>query len=701
MDSSSGMASFGANTTENVERIISQIKSQEYTYTRCTFTSAPTKKADLKKTKIPFIVSATILPLHEQPAKRVEAIPRCTNCRAYLSMYCEVIPPGYKWRCALCRCTNDSQRPLHSYGGSLRVFSPSENAENNKRVSNNPVLTESILEFVSPSEKATPPAAFMVFIVECTPESVEKGTFSTVLRQIVGALEYLNDPHERARMCIMLVSSTVEIVRLCGETLEVDRINEVEGALPMILEEEYTAKVHEIRERLQEKVGQIEEYILGAPREHGNNFGLALKVLKRMSNRRAEVFGFLATPPSVKAGAINKPTPGLRPNNTFYENMAMSLLEENISVNLYILSAKTVEVPTLMPLVEKTGGYIRYYPAFIGHYSPDKEALRWDLIQHFSLDNGNNAYCRVRASNEVSIRKYWGVDVQNDGLIKLARLSRGKTISFEIEYDQDLVLEGLTIQIATIYTNSGGERVVRILNFSVDLGPVSIDILGIVHGIALKALDAEIAQKGQGIKTALAMGTSTIEFAGIVGAMAAFPIFMHALVKNKVFKNVSPDLRGLMYLTFLEAPMKTVDALIYPTLVRIGMEGYEGASDVVLPTPVRLSCSSITADGIYYLDSGIIVYIFIGNNVECNMLAEVQGRTVISPEDKDSEPIRNAMDYLVDGRVADPVTYIVHQEGYSFLLEGMQSMLLDDGASPVSSNYQEYYNRFLAKGYIK
>ncbi|OAG32827.1 protein transport protein SEC24 [Nematocida sp. ERTm5] len=696
------MSSLGAAAPPNTDEIIPEIKALEYTYTRSTFTSAPTKRADLKKTKIPFIISTTILPVNEQPVKRVEVIPRCKDCRAYLNTYSEVIPPGYKWRCSICRVVNDSPSPLHSYGGSLRVFSPSENTENNKRVSTNPILTESILEFVSPSERNTPPPASLMFLVECTSETIEKGIFSAVLHQISESLDYLNDPHERATITIILISSVVELVRLNQPDLIVDRINEVEGALPMLMDTEYTARIKDIKKDILNKISKIEEYALQCVREPGNNFGLALKLVKHLSHRRAEVFAFLSTPPSLKSGAITKPSLSLRPCMTFYEHMANSLVESNVSVNIYVLTSKTVEIPALLPLVEKTGGYIKYYPAYIGHYSQDKDALRLDLMQHLSLDNGNNAYCRVRVSNEVSIKKYWGVDVQNDGLIRLSRLSRGKTISFEIDYEDDLVLEGLTVQIATIYTNVIGERIVRILNFTIGLGPTAIDILGLVHGIALKALDAEVAQRGMGIKTVLKMSSEVTECTGLMGTMSVFPNLIHGLIKNKVFKNVSSDLRGITYWALIDEPMKTVDAIIYPTLVRLDTDVNESESDeVILPSPMRLSGNMVGAEGVYYLDCGIIAYVFIGNAASCNLFEGVQGRASINPQEKKYEKIRNIMDYMVDGRISDPVVYIVHQGGHSFLLEGLQSMLLDDGASPVSASYHEYYNRFVAKGYLK
>ncbi|KAI5191696.1 protein transport protein SEC24 [Nematocida minor] len=710
------IASIGASNPQNTDEIISQIKAQEYTYTRSSFTSAPSKKAELKKTKIPFIISATILPFNEQPVARVESIPRCSHCKAYLNTYSEVIPPGYKWRCSICRSINNASSPLHSYGGSLRVFSPSENTENNKRASNNPILTESIIEFVSPSEKSTPPPASLVFIIECTAESMEKGIFSTVLEQIKETLIYLNDPHERATLSIMLLSSSVELVRMQDESLVIDRVNEIEGSLPMLMETEYTIRIQDVKDSLDRRMQQIQEYAHTAQREPGNALGLALKVLSQITNRRAEAFLFLVTPPSMRPGAVvslsSKSAYSHINSSSFYDNMAAELTTKNIAINMYVLTSKTVDIPTLMPLIRKTGGYVRYYPAYIGHYTQDKNALKWDLIQHFSLDNGNNAYCRVRVSNEVSIKQYWGVDAQNDGLIRLPRLGRGKTFSFELDYDDDLVLEGLTVQIASIFTNAQGERVVRIINFAVPLGPTAIDVLGVVHSVALKALDAEIQKKGTGVQRALALASDCIECTGLAGTMGVFPSLIHALIKSKIFlnsnassnsnKGVSPDLRGVICLAIQDAPVKMADAVIYPTLVRLdGNDGAQSADEIVLPSPVRLTGGVVGSDGTYYLDCGVLSYIFVGSNSEYKVFEGVQGRATVTPGSSENEKIRNVMDYMVDGRVADPVTYIVQQDGHAFLLEGMQSMLLDDGPSPVSASYQEYYNRFVSKGYVK
>lgn len=702
----SGLSSFGVNMQQSTDEIIQEIKGEEYTYTRCSFVSAPAKKADFKKTKIPFIISATVLPLNEHPIKRVESIPRCADCKAYLNTYSEIIPPGYKWRCSICRSINDSPSPLHSYGGSLRIFSPSENTENNKRSSNNPILTESIVEFVSSSEKVTPPPASLVFLIECTKESIERGVFSAVLEEIREALGYLNDPHERATISIILLSSSVELVRIREDDLIVDRVNEIEGYIPMLIEREYTARIAEIKDNLKNKIFQIKEYAETIIREPGSSFGLALKVIEQTASRRAEVFAFLVTQPSLKQGAILKPTTDLEPqNNNFYTNMSLSFSDKNISINIYVLSTMKIEIPYLLPLVRNTGGFVRYYPGYMGNYSQDASALKCDLIQHFSLDNGNNMYCRVRISNETSIKKYWGVSVQNDGLIRMPRIGRGKTFSFEIDYDEDLVLDGLTVQIACIFTNSFGERIVRVINFSVGLGPTAVDLLGMVYAIALKGIESEISHKGSGIKTVLSLGSEAVESVGLQGRMALFPMLIHALIKNRVFlKSASSDLRGVIYMGLIDSPMKVVDAIIYPTLVRLdSIDNLDRSDEIVLPPPMRLSAGVIGSDGTYFLDSGLIAYIFIGDSSPYKVFEGVYGRAsvAISPEDKGTKGIRDIMNYIVGGRAADPVTYIVQQDGPPFLLEGMKGMLLDDGVSPVSSSYQEYYSRFISKGYVK
>lgn len=688
-----------ANAAET-EELLAQIRAQDYTYTRGSFSYIPVKKADFKRMEIPFLISTTILPVEEEIVKETEAIPRCKDCKAYLSPYCEVVPPGYKWRCSICQTINDVSSPLHSYGASLRVFSPSENAENNRRVCTNPILTEDIVEFTSSTERATPPAPVYFFAIECTSESIERGVVDTVLEEIPAALLALDDPHDRSEVLIGLFGSSVNLVRITDK-LEVglDTITEVEGALPMVIESNYIVPVKKVRKSLEDILERIKGFIRKEEKESKNNFGLILKVAAHLLYRGGQIFSFLSSAPSVGAGAI--PVSSLGVKLAYYEKMKEELIEKNISLSLFVLSSRSIEVPSLLSLVEETGGDIRYYPAFLGTHSPDKEYIGRDLTQYLSRLGGSNVFCRIRTSEGVSIKKYWGVYVQNDGLIRIPFLRKGKTFSFEIDYTGDITTEGVTFQLAVIYTNASGKRVVRVLNLSVSVGPAVVDPLGVVHSIAIKSLDKEYAEKGSGIRTAVQMASDTLKHMGMSGAMGIFSNLIYGLIKNKVFKSVSSDLRGVIIYGIRNYSAKVVDAMIYPTLVRIDEEiQSEAEGSITLPSPLRLSSSVIGTDGSYFLDSGIVAYIFTGDASKYRVFDKIEGRVAI-PQDKPHKKVRDIIEYMVSGRLVEPVVYSVHQTGHTFLLEGFQSMLLEDGPSGVSSSLQEFIHRLASKAYTK
>lgn len=681
------------------EELFAQIRSCQYTYTRGSFSYIPAKKADFKRTGIPFIVSATILPVDEEEVKETESVPRCKECKAYLSPYCEVVPPGYKWRCSICRVINDVSSPLHSYGASLRVFSPSENAENNRKVCTNPILTEDVIEFVSGKDRETPPASVYLFAVECTLESVERGVVETVLKEIPAALQTLDDPYDRSEICILLFGSSVRAIRLSEKDgLGLDTINEVEGVLPMIIESEYVVPVQKARKNLEKILQEIKDFAVNGEKEVKNDFGLALKVAGHLLYKGGHIFSFLSSKPSLGAGAIPVASV-LGGKIPFYERMKDEMIGKNIALSLIVLSSKTVEIPALLSLVEGTGGDIRYYPAFLSTHAPDKEYISRDLRRYLSQTGGSNVFCRIRASEGVVIKKYWGVHVQDDGLIRMPLLMPGRTFSFEVEYNGDLVTEGITFQIAAIFNNAAGKRLVKLINLSVGVGPIVVDPLGVVHAIAIKSLDKECAEKGSGVRTVMQMAADALGYTGMTGTMAVFPNLVFGLLKNKVFKNVSSDLRGLIMHGIRNYSSKIVDAIIYPTLVRIDEEIEEDNEDaIILPSPLRLSSSVISTDGTYFLDSGIVAYVFTGDASNCRLFDSVEGRIAI-PYEEAYKKIRNVVKYMVLGRLIDPVVYSVHQTGHSFLLEGFQSMLLEDGASSGCSSLQDLTHRLLSKGY--
>jgi len=685
----------GASSVENDE-LISLLKSEEYTYHRSSFTSAPLKKSEFKKTGIPFLVSVTVLPAEEERVPQIDDVPRCKACKAYLSPYCEVVPPGYRWSCSICRAINDVATPLHSYGAYLKVFSPKDNAVNNRKACNNPVLTKDVVEFPSGSEKTPPPFVYL-FAIEATADAIERGVFSSVLEKVARIIPFVNDPHDRAEICIVLFGSSVQVVRLGGDAIAIDTVNEVDGALPLLMESDYVVPIKKIRNTLEKTIEEIKNGVYRAEKESKNNFGLALKVASHILDKGGCVFAFLSTIPSVGAAEIKPGSSEAKTHTGFFEKISEELLRKNIGVNLFVLSNRPVEIPVMLPIIEKTGGDVRYYPAYLGQHPSDSLALERDLTQYVSSDSGTNAYCRIRVPESVSIKKYWGVHAEPDGLVKLSVLRRGKTFSFEIDYEEDLVFEGITFQIAVIFNTSEGKRVVRLINFVISLGPTAVDPLGIVHAVALKSIDKECAEKGTGGALALRIATDCMGCIGVQGTMGAFPRLIYGLIKNKVFRLVSSDLKGVIMHGIRNHPVKVADAMVYPTLVRIDEE-FSNEEGVVLPLPLKLSSSVISTDGTYFLDSGIIAYIFTGDSSMYRAFEGLEGRVTI-PEEKKYERVRNIVDYMVGGRAIEPVFYSVHQTGHSFLLETFQSMLLEDGSSSVSASYQDFSNKFLSKGY--
>lgn len=700
-----GFSHARTSATIDGDELLAEAKTQQYHYTRCTFLSAPAKRDDLKKTGVPFLVSVTVLPENEQtPIPQVSLAPRCTACKAYLSPYCEVVPPGYKWKCSICQETNSVSSPLHSYGASLRVFSPGENAEHNRKVCSDPVLTEDVIEFSSAADRTTPPPAVHLFLVEATRESSEKGVLSAVIDLLPSALSSLNDPHDRAEVAVVLFGSAVQVVRFFAPESDgsdlpgLDTINEVESGLPLLTPTDYVVPLKKLRMSLHRKLKEIEEAVVCSEAEGGSCFGTALKVCKHILGRGGCVHAFLCTQPSVHRNAAGKNSTDLGFKLPFYDRVSSECLQGSIAIFIYALASKQIDLGLLVPLAEETGGDVRYYPGYLGTYHADREALQRDLEQHLALDLCTNAYLRVRVTDGLTVARYWGAKTHNDGLVKLSALRRGKTFSFEMEYDENLVMEGISFQVAVIFNTVMGERKVRVINSSIPLGPTAVDPVAVVHAAALRGLEKEVEAKGAGIPLLLRIASEAISGIGVSGMMHLFPRLIFALTRNKVFRSESSDLKGLIAYAIRNAPAKTADAILYPVLVRVDEDLDRGSDDeIVLPQPLRLSSSLVGTDGVYVLDLGIITYVFTGDAARCKLFEHAEGRIVIPRSDEYAQ-IRTVLEYMVGKRVVDPVVYSVHQSGYPFLLEGFQSMLLEDGAG--MQTYEEFYHSFISKEYM-
>ena len=178
-------------------------------FVRVTLNKIPKTLATLSKTRLPFGI--TITPYPVSIAK--ESVPvisgpivRCRRCRTYLNPFVEMLDQGAKWRCNLCFLDNDFPANFDYDVATQKYLDRASKAE----------LHNPVYEFVAPVEYMVrpPQPPVYLFLLDVSHQAVSTGLLATAAKVILDTLDSLPNAHDRSKIAIMTVDSTIHFYSL-------------------------------------------------------------------------------------------------------------------------------------------------------------------------------------------------------------------------------------------------------------------------------------------------------------------------------------------------------------------------------------------------------------------------------------------------------------------------------------------------------
>jgi len=128
-------------------------------------------------------------------------------------------------------------------------------------------------------------------------------------------------------------------------------------------------------------------------------------------------------------------------------------------------------------------------------------------------------------------------------------------------------------------------------------------------------------------------------------SLRLLPLFVLACLRSSGFRNnVRVDERSYCFSQFKTLPLTLLLQLVYPDLYRIDTLTDDGAikeedddgAEIIIPQPTRLQLSfeKISATGMYLLDVGDIIYIYICRGIHALILERLLGITRLQDVDE-------------------------------------------------------------------
>ena len=151
-----------------------------------------------------------------------------------------------------------------------------------------------------------------------------------------------------------------------------------------------------------------------------------------------------------------------------YSQLAKECISHRICIDLYlaISTGKSVDLASIAPIADNTGGDLHYFP----NYDETKhgEKLYYLLYRMLTRQQGYDIQVKARTSTGITQTEYYGsfafVPLAD---FEIAAIDADKTVSFVVRNDERLKDNQIVyVQFAMIYTNVYGERRIRVLNQS-------------------------------------------------------------------------------------------------------------------------------------------------------------------------------------------------------------------------------------------
>ena len=347
---------------------------------------------------------------------------------------------------------------------------------------------------------------------------------------------------------------------------------------------------------------------------------------------------------------------------------AKKLSGSQISCDVFLFSDKYTDVATLSHLVKNTSGELYYYPGF--HASTHQERFGNDLVRDLTRATGFESVMRVRCSKGVKISAFHGnLTMRAKDLLAIPCVHADSTYTVELQHDSAAPIKGDTvyIQCALLYTTSGGDRRIRVNTLAVPLCHTvqqlvsSVDVDAVCNVIAKQAAVKVVTDSlsnalasvknscmailrgsGGGVGTQVS-SISSAKQRVIPAQLRNLPLYCMALCKNMMLRkgNVQDDIRAFLVHRMGCMPVHLSRVVIYPrmfalhrleakdgTQVPPGEAGGEGRLRIKMPNVLQLSNEQLTSDGIFLLDNGLQIYIWIGSSAapqSLHNLFQVQG----------------------------------------------------------------------------
>ncbi|KAJ6974570.1 hypothetical protein NC653_030623 [Populus alba x Populus x berolinensis] len=338
----------------------------------------------------------------------------------------------------------------------------------------------------------------------------------------------------------------------------------------------------------------------------------------------------------------------LQPADKTLKEMAIEFAEYQVCVDVFITTQTYVDIASISVIPKTTGGQVYYYYPFSAVSDPAKlyNDLRWNVTR----PQGFEAVMRVRCSQGIQVQEYHGnfcKRIPTD--IDLAAIDCDKTIMVTLKHD-DKLQDGseCAFQCALLYTTVYGQRRIRVTNLSLPCTNNLSNLFRLADLDSqfvcfLKQAASEIPSNPPlvirdrvtnfciNILLSYRKFCATVSSSGqliLPEALKLLPLYTLALIKSTGLKldgRIDDRSFWINYVSSVSTPLAI--PLVHPRMIAIhdlDSQAWEAIGSLI-PPALPLSSEYVNDNGVYLLENGQDVSIYIGNSVNPDILQKLFG----------------------------------------------------------------------------
>ena len=595
-------------------------------------------------------------------------IVRCRKCRTYINPFVQFQDGGRRFRCNVCSYVNDVPPdymcPLDANGQRVDL-------------AQRPELTHGTVEYEASAEYMVrapmPPSYF--FALDVSASAVQSGLLATAVNAIKGTLDSLpNDG--RTQVGFMTFDSTIHLYRLGAGKTTPQMMVLADLAEPFLpVPDELLANLVESRAAIDTLLDSLAS-MHAATTTQDSCLGPALQTaFMVMQHCGGKLMVFQSSMPNLGEGKLRvREDPRLygsekeatlrQPGSPFYKKLAAECSRVQISVDQFLAPQGPIDAFSLSALSRYTCGSMYVYPRF--HASRDGERMHNEIQRNLTRQAGWEAVMRVRCSKGLRISAFHGnFFIRSSDLLALPCVSPDQSFAVQISHEEGPLQGSVAYtQCALLFTTSAGERRIRVSTLATpvvsDLGEMYRAADGDACSAMMARLASEAAMSGK-LDDARNMAQNRVlaclrEYRHLYPTQYRAPnklmypeplrllaLFALATAKSDALRgggsDVDSDVRAEAIFNASALPVEHALQSLYPTIYALHADS--GGDENTLP-PVAPACTElIDQRGVYLMDNGRVLCLWIGGVAPAELVGELFGVDASQPLDVSTLRLEN------------------------------------------------------------